>query len=303
MLTRDEVRSIADRIFKLGRYPEMGVNVWWRQNCHTRFANNHITTAGFTVDLHVTVEVTQERKTGSTSTTETSDEALTRAVRKAEELATLAPPNPEYIEPLGPQNYPEIPAYDEASANARSDALLPAVRTTIEAVEAKQLNTFGYFEVDASAHAIANTKGLFGYHQRTWADYSATVRTPDGSGSGWAESQTPRLAQVDVQHVETAALRKAVESQKPRRLEPGKYTVILEPAALDEMLWFVDFDARAADEGRSFLSKRGGGNLLGEKVLATTLPCAAIPSIRACRDGPGVRIYQPKKLPGWKRVW
>jgi predicted Zn-dependent protease len=279
MMTGDDARSLVDRIFKLSQYPEMAVSLSWRQNCNTRFANNQITTAGLINDLGIDIAVTRDRKTGSTRTTETSDEALTRAVRNAEELSALTPPNPEYVEPLGPQDYPQIPSYDAATAAARSSELLPAVRACIEAADARQMTASGFFTVEMNAAAIANKKGLFGYHRRTWADYSATVRTRDGSGSGWADSQASRLSQVDALQVNTAALRKAAESQSPRRLEPGKYTVILEPAALDEMLMFLAFgmDARAADEGRSFLSKRGGGTLLGERVFGENVTLRSDP--------------------------
>jgi predicted Zn-dependent protease len=279
MLTRDEARNLVDRIFKIGKSPEMSVNLRWQQECDTRFANNQITTAGFTSDLRLDISVTLGHKTGSTSTTESSDEGLRRAVRHAEELAALTPEDPEYVEPLGPQNYPEIPAFDEATAGARSEQLLPAVHSSIEVATRENLNASGFFDVTAVAAAIANKRGLFGYTQRTWADYSVTARTVDGTGSGWAESQSPRLAEVDGARVNSTAVRKALASQKPRRLEPGKYTVILEPAALDEMLMYMAFgmDARAADEGRSFLSKRGGGTLMGEKVFGENITLRSDP--------------------------
>jgi predicted Zn-dependent protease len=279
MLSRDEARNLVDRISKMSKSPEMSVNLRWEQECNTRFANNQITTAGFTSDLRLDISVTLGHKTGSTSTTETSDDGLSRAVQHAEELAALTPEDPEYVVPLGPQNYPEIAAFDEATAGARSAQLLPALRSSIEAATREKLNASGFFEVNTVAAAIANKRGLFGYTQRTWADYSVTARTGDGTGSGWADSQSPRLAEVDGARVNSVAVRKALESQKPRRLEPGKYTVILEPAALDEMLMFMSFgmDARAADEGRSFLSKRGGGTLLGEKVFGENITLRSDP--------------------------
>jgi predicted Zn-dependent protease len=273
MLSRDEARNLVERIFKMNKSPEMSVNLWWQQECNTRFANNQITTAGFTSDLRVNISVTLGHKTGSTSTTDIGDDGLSRAVRHAEELAALTPEDPEYVVPLGPQNYPEIAAFNEATAAARCEQLLPAVRSSIEAATREKLNASGFFDVTTMAAAIANKRGLFGYTQRTWADYSVTARTGDGTGSGWADSQSPRLAEVDDARVSSTAVRKALDSQKPQHLDPGKYTVILEPAALDEMLMFMAFgmDARAAEEGRSFLSKRGGGTLLGEKVFGENI--------------------------------
>jgi len=291
MLTQDEARALADKIFRFSRSPEVAVNLRWRQDCNTRFANNQITTAGFTTDLSIDVSVTQDRRTGSTSTTESTDEALERAVRHAEDLAALTPPNPEYVEPLGPQNYPPIHAFDDATAAARSTDLLGAVRGTIDAIAAGELNSYGFYDLETLAVARANKKGLFGYHQRTWADYSVTVRTKDGSGSGWAESGSPGIGQVESQRVNATALDKATKSQAPKRLEPGKYTVILEPAALAEMLMFMTWgmDARAADEGRSFLSKKGAGTLLGEKVFGENISLRSDP-------------FDPR-VPGWPWSW
>ena len=273
MLSRDEAHSLTERIFKMSKSPEMAVNLYWQQECNTRTANNQITTAGFTTDLRLNISVTLGHKTGNTSTTDTSEEGLRRAVRHAEELAALTPEDPEYVEPLGPQNYPEIAAFDETTAGARSEQLLPALRSSIEAATREKLTSSGFFDVTTLAAAIANKRGLFGYAQRTWADYSVTARTGDGTGSGWADCQSSRLAEVDGAGVNSTAVRKALDSQKPHNLDPGKYTVILEPAALDEMLMYIAYgmDARAADEGRSFLSKRGGGTQLGEKVFGENI--------------------------------
>ena len=291
MLTRDEAHALLDRVLKLSRFPEISANVDYTQECNTRFANNQITTAGFTTDLSIRVSVTRDQQTGTTSTTETSDEALERAVRRAEDMAALTPPNPEHVEPLEPQKYPDIRAFDEPTAAARSGNLLGAVRATIQGSAEKKLNSFGFYDVNTSTMAMANNKGLFGYHARTSADYSVTARTLDGTGSGWADSQSMRLAEVETQRVSRSALDRALRSQNPRRLDPGKYTVILEPAALQEMLQFMSFsmDTRAADEGRSFLSKKGGGTLLGEKVLGENITLRSDP-------------FDPR-APGWPWSW
>ena len=279
MLTEEEARSIVERTLRASRSPEVSVHLGWHQNCDTRSANNAVTTAGFTSDLTINIAVSQDRKTGIASTTETSDDALKRAVDRAQELAAVALPDPEYVEPLGPQKFPQIAGYDEASANARSAELVPAIRTSIESAEARKLNSFGFFEVDTTADAVANKNGLFGHHRATSANYSVTARTLSSSGSGWAQSQAPRLSGVQAGRVSETALKKALDSESPRNLDPGKYTVILEPAALEEMLGFMlySFGARAADEGRSFLSQKGGGTLLGEKVFGENVTLTSDP--------------------------
>ncbi|MBI2957091.1 MAG: TldD/PmbA family protein [Acidobacteria bacterium] len=279
LLTREESKALAEKILGLAKADEVEVSIRSSQNCNSRYANNSITTAGFTSDLSVSIEVTKETKRGQVSVNELNDEALAAAVCQAEAIAELSPANPEYVEPLGPQAYPEIKGFHEETARARSAELQPAVKTVIAAAEQKKVNAYGYYDATARAQAIANRRGLFGYHRSTWASYSVTARTPDGTGSGWAEQESPRLSAIQAAAVGDTAIRKAVESREPRRLEPGNYTVILEPAALAEMLLFMSFSmgARAADEGRSFLSKRGGGNLLGEKVFGENVTLASDP--------------------------
>lgn len=46
--------------------------------------------------------------------------------------------------------------------------------------------TAGYLEANAHAVAVATKSGLFAYHRTIAADFCTTVRTPDGTGSGWA---------------------------------------------------------------------------------------------------------------------
>ena len=132
------------------------------------------------------------------------------------------------------------------------------------------MNSSGFFENGAAVQCIANKAGNFGYFRRTTASFSATARTADGTGSGWAEDTSYRVADIDAARLAATALRKARESAGPQRLDPGDYTVLLEPAAVAELLGFnfgMALSARAAEEGRSYFSKRGGGTMVGEKVF------------------------------------
>ena len=116
---------------------------------------------------------------------------------------------------------------------------------------------------------VASSKGLFGYDRFTAADYNLTARTPDGSGSGWASKSFNELRLLNPSTLAATAIDKAAMSKSPVGIEPGKYTVVLEPAALADLLVYLLFsmDARQSDEGRSFFSKKGGGNRLGEQIV------------------------------------
>jgi predicted Zn-dependent protease len=114
-----------------------------------------------------------------------------------------------------------------------------------------------------------NSKGLFAYHRETSVEFTVTVRTPDGTGSGWATRDYNDVSKLDTKTASEIAMQKAEMSREAKAIEPGKYTVILEPAASVDLIGNMmgNFNARSADEGRSFLAKKGGGNKLGEKIV------------------------------------
>src|SRR4030095_4585781 len=102
------------------------------------------------------------------------------------------------------------------------------------------------------------------------AGFSATARSADGTGSGWAEDTSFRVSEIDAPALAARALQKSRDSQGAKPLDPSDYTVILEPAAVAGLLGFnftAALSARNVEEGRSYFSKKGGGTLVGEKLF------------------------------------
>src|SRR6185295_14164361 len=123
-------------------------------------------------------------------------------------------------------------------------------------------------QANAGAQAVATSRGLFAYHRATNGSLGVTVRTPDATGSGWAQSGSRDWSNVDPSSLGRVAAQKAVASRNPKAIEPGLYTVVLEPQAVADIMpqLIGAFNARTNDEGRSTFSKRGGGTKLGEKI-------------------------------------
>lgn len=271
MLTDDQARKLVDQVLSYSKADNCEVRIGAGDYANIRFANNSVTTSGRQQRIALRISSTIESRTGSVATNETAAAALKAAVAKSEELARLAPPDPEYVEPLGPQKYPQIAGFDTRTAEAAAKELAEGVRPTIEGAAAKKLNSSGFLERSAAAYALGNKKGNYGYATLTNYGYSTTVRTPDGTGSGWAFAEGNKLGEMDSAAVARVAIDKAVLSQKPRKLDPGRYTVVLEPAAASDLVLLLfggAFDARAADEGRSVMSKKGGGTRVGEKMFS-----------------------------------
>lgn len=269
IMTEAEAKTILDKVIALSTADECTAQLSGSIEGNIRFALNNVSTSGVVSDTNLAVTVAFGKRIGSASINEFSDAALARVVRRAEDLARLAPENPEFIPAVQRQDYRASNTYNAATA-----ALTPAdraeiARASIDPCKAEQLIAAGFLEDGQSFVAFANSNGNFGYQQASGFNYTCTVRTEDGRGSGWVGRSLQDAAQFRPDSDIQIAMRKASASADAQALEPGKYTVILEPAAAAGLISFMFryFDARQADEGRSFLSKAGGGNKLGEQVF------------------------------------
>jgi len=271
LLTRDEAKRLADRALALGAsVDQMRVNIASERSGNTRFADGSITTSGGVTNTTITVTVTIGKRRASASTNVVDDASLKRTVELAATLAKLSPDDSELMPELGSQAGNTVNAFVQRTALLDPEIRSGAVSRAIEAAgaagkSAGAVFTAGFLEASARAIAVATSNGLFAYHRTTDADFSMTVRTPDGTGSGWATAGSRDWGQVDPASVGRIAAQKAVASRNPQALEPGLYTAVLEPAVVTDLVPLLAgaLNARLADEGRSAFSKSGGGTRIG----------------------------------------
>ena len=268
MFTEERAKAILDRVIALSKADECTAQLGGRVAGNIRFALNNVSTSGIVDDTELAVQVAFGKRVGTATINSFDDASLERVVRRAEDLAKLAPENPEFMPAIGKQDYKPSNTFSGATAAITPEYRAQVAQQSIAAAKKDSLIAAGFLEDAQSFTAFANSKGNFGYQTSTGADYTCTVRTEDGRGSGWVGRNVTDIGKFDAGNTVAIATRKARESSDTKALEPGKYTVILEPHAAAGLISFMMnfFDARRADEGRSFLSKKGGGNKLGEQV-------------------------------------
>ncbi|MDF1504500.1 TldD/PmbA family protein [Roseisolibacter sp. H3M3-2] len=270
LVTREQAQAIVEKAVKLSKADGIDVQVNSSYRGNTRFAANQMSTAGATTDAALAIQSSFGPKHAVVTTNDLSDEAIRRAVEQSERLARLAPDDPEAMPALPAQQYRGATRYFESTA-----ALTPAdrARAALTALElsraAGDLHAAGYLVTGMTSLALGNKAGLFAYDRATNANYTLTVRTTDGTGSGWAAADHPDFAQLDARRVAERAVEKARRSRNPQAIEPGRYTVILEPQAVGDLVQLIAnyADARQSDEGRSPFVKQGGGNKIGERIV------------------------------------
>ncbi len=269
ILSKDEAKSILEKAIKYSKADQCEAALNGGVQGNIRYARNTVSTSGVTDDVNLVITSSFGKRSGTVTLNELTDTAIEKAVRRAEEIARLAPENPEFMEALPPQNYDNPKAFFESTAKITPDYRAEVAKSSILPCKSKDATAAGFMEDNAGFQALMNSKGLFAYHQSTSVDFTITVRANDGTGSGYALRDFNDASKLDAGKVSEIALKKAIDSRNPKAIEPGKYTVILEPAASNELLRNMLFNmaARNADEGRSFLSKKGGGTKVGEKMF------------------------------------
>ncbi|MEO5579910.1 MAG: TldD/PmbA family protein [Gemmatimonadaceae bacterium] len=280
VLTREESQGLVERVIKMSRADSVSVAVNSNVTNNLRFADNQVSTAGSVSDATVAVTSAFGPKHATVVTNNLTDGALLATVRQSEALARLSPDDPEALPDLGPQNIRTVGAEFPSTASLEADQLVTAGLTALEpARKAGDLRAAGYLVATVASSALGNSSKLFAYHKASNANYTVTVRTTDGTGSGWAGAEHPDWSQLDIAAVSARAVEKARLSRSPVAIEPGRYTVILEPQAVGDLVQLIGSyaDARASDEGRSPFTKTGGGNKIGEKIVDPRISITADP--------------------------
>lgn len=270
MLSEKECRAIVERVLGASQADEVRVSLDGGEFTHLRFARNTPSTSGTAVTRTLRVRSTFGSRSGSATGNQLDPGSIESVVRRSEDVARRAPEDPEHVPALEPQEYEIVQAWVPQTAGRGGELLAAGVATSLEEARASGLVAAGFTRADVGFRCLANSNGLFGYHRFTQAYFSETVRTPDGTGSGWAATAGDGVGELDYRGRTRVAIEKARRSQNPHTLEPGTYPAILEPACVGSLLGLLlgAMSARAADEGRSFFTgEEEGTTRIGEKLF------------------------------------
>jgi predicted Zn-dependent protease len=302
IISEADCKAIMKKALSYSKADECEINLSGTDTGNIRYALNNVSTSGYISQTSMAISSAYGKKLGIVTTNEYDDASIEKAVRLSEELAHLAPENPEYVSFLGPQTYGK-PAKTFVEATA---AMTPAQRTTmvgqsLQTAKENNLTAAGFLQNSLGFSSIMNSHGLFAYNTSTNVNFSVTLRTDDSQGSGYSRKDFNDVSKMDTLAFTKIAAKKATGSKGAKAIEPGKYTVILEPAAgivLLEQL-YGGLDARSADEGRSFLSKPGGLTKLGEKMVDERINIYSDPSNPDLPSSNWAGDGQPRQRTSW----
>jgi len=269
LLTEAEVRTLTEKVLSMVKADDAVVNIGSNKQSHLRFAANNILTSGSREGRSASVAVWINGKRGSASTNDLDDASLRTMVGEAERIARMAPVDREYVPTLGKQIYKPTNSYVEATADLSLTDRARQIGAIIVECEKNGVIGAGFHTANSQAGGSATRNGNFEFERSTGVGLSVTARTPDGQSSGYFLRSHNDIAKLDTLRIARESIRKALQGKDAKAIDPGVYTVILEPQAVADLLggFGFGFNARAADEGRSAFSSPGGKTKLGEKIF------------------------------------
>lgn len=272
LTSRREFEFLTDLVLKHSSGDDTVMSLWDSTGGTTRFANNQVVQNVHARRVTLTVTVAFGRRRGTVSTTELTAGAVQDTLKRAERIARLSPEDPQYLSPLPPQQYLSVPSWRGETSIAGPARRLADARGIIEICRGEGLNAAGIVATSEGIMALSTSEGLHAYELRTEGRFSVTVM--DGDASAWASNAHRSCEHLAIEERTRLAINKVKRAGSPKQLAAGRYTVVLEPAAvaglLSWMLWLLD--AKSYEKGTSPFSGKLGQQLIDPRLNLHNLP-------------------------------
>jgi PmbA protein len=268
MMDENRFRDVAKQVMALADGTAVEVLLAGQREGLTRFGNNIVSQHIETGNTELVIRVQKGKHQGRAGCNQFDRATLERTVKKAGRMASALPEDPALLPLPEPQTYQPLSRVVPATSTVSPEEKVDAIRRAVALCRKKKTTAAGIFSHGMQMTGLANSNGLYAYNAYTSAQFSVTVMARDSSG--WAESTHSNIHAVHPEALASIALERALAGRRPRSLSPGEYDVILEPAAVAELLLFMaweGFGALPYLEGRSFISGKIGQKILSEKVM------------------------------------
>ena len=265
-LSIGDLERLAERVLKLSDAEETEVDIGATTDALTRFANNTIHQNVAEEILGISIRTVVDGRTARSTTNKTDDDSLRRAIAAAIGLARNQPKNPDLLPMLKKQKYEKVSRLFAATAKTTPQDRARAVTRVCKMADKRKQTAAGIFASGESRSVLANSRGLFARYEQTRSEFSVTIL--ESHSSGWAKENSPDIRKIDPEALAESASEKAAKSREPREIPAGRYTTILPPSAVLDLVGFLfyDFAGTAVLDKRSCFTGRMGKKLLGDNI-------------------------------------
>jgi len=267
LIDKNQAHDICKRALSFAKEGQAEVILDQTVSPLTRIANNTIHQNVETSNVNISLRVDLDGRSGRATTNQFDDEALKKLAKQSVNAARAITGQQELPPMMGPQQYREIPAFDQSSAFMEPEQRAEMVLKAVKLARQEKVELAGLVNNTLYATAMANSNGLFAYHNISTLRMEITARS--GITAGRYAQIVRKASEIAPEKIASIAIQKCLGGLNAKALEPGEYTVILEPEAVTTPLMFLSylsFGALAVQENLSCLSGKMGQKLMGENI-------------------------------------
>ena len=263
-------------------------------SANLRWANNTLTTNGVMHGVTVTVVAFHGAGSGtaagSVSASASSPEQVDRVVAAADAAARSGTPAEDAAELAGggaaadwfdPAGQTSIDVYADVA---------PALGEAFGRAAAEGRVLYGFVDHDVTTTYLGSSTGLRLRHEQPTGHYGCTAKPTDLSSSAWVGGATRDFADVSVEAMDAELVQRLGWASRRVDLEPGRYDTVLPPAAVADLMIYAYWtaSARAAHDGQTVFSRRGGGTRIGDRLSGQRLQVYSDPAYPGLESPPFV---------------
>ncbi len=280
VLSPEQAHHVVERVLGLVAADDAVLRLNHLRQSTVRFSGNAIAQSIHQDRLTFSLTVFFGQRKGTAQVDAVDDDSLRSLVRRAEEVARLAPPDPEYLPSLGPQDYPSVTAFSPETARLPEREIAEAARRMIAPAAAAGLRASGTVEASVEASGVATKNGLFAFHIESRGEAGCTVATPDSTG--WARDAALGIEELRPEQLAEQAVATALRARSPRSVAPGRYPTLFLPAAVNHLVSILPWQASARYtlDGLTYLSGKEDLHLASDLVTLRSDP--ADPRFPSC---------------------
>ncbi|WP_013323993.1 TldD/PmbA family protein [Gloeothece verrucosa] len=290
-LSPSEALSIIESVISQSESDGVFVHINAHESALSRYSENQISQNIHKSNFNLSITSYFGQRSASVSTNELDPQAITQTLRRSETLARVVPEDPEWVPLLSPIEYDSrLPANDPYTAELSPLERGEKVKQVCQWCSQAGVEGSGTLSTGTKVQAVGNSLGLSGYNCTTEANFGITARVD--SGSSWSSHSATGIDLIPLEGTTETVIKRALSSRNPQEIQPDVYPVVFEAAAFAELLsWVIgNLDARAADEGRSFMSRideqgKAAGNRLGEALFSPLVQVSRNPAHPLLQSG------------------
>jgi predicted Zn-dependent protease len=269
LLRERELRGIIETVLRLAKSTqaeETEVHVDEVADALTRFANNGIHQNVAEHGITVSIRTVADGRTARATTNRLDEDSLRAAIDASLSLAHSQPKDSRLLPMPKRQRYRTVNRFIKRTAALTAEDRARAVRRACDLAVKKGQVAAGIFSSGQSQSAVGNSRGLFAAYRESHSQFSITMQ--EDPAASWAKANSADVRAFNPQSLAERASEKAHLAANAQELAPGRYTVILEPAAVLDLVGFLfyDFAATALEDKRSCLNDRMRKQLFGQNI-------------------------------------